>query len=788
MPTTTNFRISSELKNVIGRDLITDDFVAIFELVKNSFDAHATDVKIFFDFSNKQDAIYIIDNGKGMSETDIQKKWLFVAYSAKQDGSEDAGGSVSHYAGNKGVGRFSCDRLGRNLHLETRNNESDLINVINVDWGNFEGNSKKEFGSIPILLDKQDKFSEFAFLKGKSIKTGVVLKIFGLRNAPEWDHNKIIDLKRALSKLLDPFDGEMSNRRIEIISPKDWDYDKKEIADAKRENRVPITVNGDVENKLFEVIENKTTVIKAKIEANVLKITLIDRGMTIYRTEENIGEDYPLLCDVQFDAIIAFLNLAAKILFKRRMGIPSVQYGSLFLIRNGFRVFPVGEEADDFWGLDRRKQQGFRRFVGTREIQGRVKITTNELLDENFKEASSRNQGLISTPAVEELKQCTMRCLRKLEAYLTTVTWLDIEDKESDSPARLSLDQNKQNIIQLVEKLSLSPKIKVTYYNKDLISILNQKSDEFQTTLDSLRNIAQKNNDTDLLKEIAKVEQKLQKQQHALVETKKIAQQEIEARQKAESHAIKAEQAAKKAEVAKKVVEQQYQEEQKRNLFLTASADRDKEILEGFLHQITMSSADAKVGMENALILLRSGNLSQTKIQDIFTEQLEVLENICTLSKFGTFANFRLNSGMIKGDLCSFFEQYIQKVAKGFESMLELDCSNSGASFVTEFNPIEMGMVIDNLVSNSKKARATKFYIKIITMLDPNGIQIEIIDNGDGIKEDHKRIFERGFTRTNGSGIGLFFCKRILEKIGAEIVVSDHQPVHGASFTIRIPK
>ena len=84
MPTTTNFRISSELKNVIGRDLITDDFVAIFELVKNSFDAHATDVKIFFDFSNKQEAIYIIDNGKGMSEMDIQKKWLFVAYSAKQ--------------------------------------------------------------------------------------------------------------------------------------------------------------------------------------------------------------------------------------------------------------------------------------------------------------------------------------------------------------------------------------------------------------------------------------------------------------------------------------------------------------------------------------------------------------------------------------------------------------------------------------------------------------------------------------------------------------------------------
>ena len=35
------FRISSGLKSIIGRELITDDFIAVFELVKNSFDAGA---------------------------------------------------------------------------------------------------------------------------------------------------------------------------------------------------------------------------------------------------------------------------------------------------------------------------------------------------------------------------------------------------------------------------------------------------------------------------------------------------------------------------------------------------------------------------------------------------------------------------------------------------------------------------------------------------------------------------------------------------------------------------
>ncbi|OBU51859.1 hypothetical protein A9K69_18330 [Stenotrophomonas maltophilia] len=42
------FDVSSGLKSVIGRDLITNDEVAIFELVKNSFDANASNVQVYF--------------------------------------------------------------------------------------------------------------------------------------------------------------------------------------------------------------------------------------------------------------------------------------------------------------------------------------------------------------------------------------------------------------------------------------------------------------------------------------------------------------------------------------------------------------------------------------------------------------------------------------------------------------------------------------------------------------------------------------------------------------------
>ena len=80
-----SFKISTGLKRIIGRDLITNNLVAVFELVKNAFDADASMVSLVFE----EDRLFIIDNGKGMSYEDIINKWLFVAYSAKSDGTED---------------------------------------------------------------------------------------------------------------------------------------------------------------------------------------------------------------------------------------------------------------------------------------------------------------------------------------------------------------------------------------------------------------------------------------------------------------------------------------------------------------------------------------------------------------------------------------------------------------------------------------------------------------------------------------------------------------------------
>ena len=73
------FKVSSALKNIIGSDLINDDFIAVFELVKNSYDAHASEVRIkFIDIYGENPKISIIDNGKGMNYDDLVNKWEAV--------------------------------------------------------------------------------------------------------------------------------------------------------------------------------------------------------------------------------------------------------------------------------------------------------------------------------------------------------------------------------------------------------------------------------------------------------------------------------------------------------------------------------------------------------------------------------------------------------------------------------------------------------------------------------------------------------------------------------------
>ena len=160
-----HFKTNVQIKSIIGKDLINDDNIAILELVKNSFDADAKRVDISFcnlksnddkgndTFSENTSRLFIRDDGVGMDLTDITDKWLNIAYSEKKSRSRQFNRMM---AGAKGVGRFSCDRLGQFLRLYAKKNGKQCL-VLNIDWRKFEIDDKtKEIQSVDISYELID--------------------------------------------------------------------------------------------------------------------------------------------------------------------------------------------------------------------------------------------------------------------------------------------------------------------------------------------------------------------------------------------------------------------------------------------------------------------------------------------------------------------------------------------------------------------------------------------------------------------------------------------------------
>ena len=195
---TLNFDVSTGLKRVLGRELITNDEVAIFELVKNSFDAGADTVHLYFG----DDSVVVADNGSGMSFDDLREKWLFVAYSAKREENEerdfrDVAADRGLLAGSKGIGRFSSDRLGQEVILQTRARpgKTGTVHRLVVDWHRFEKDSKEHFETIPVKYTETDAFTLPGELQKfeAALRHGTVIQVQKLRR--KWDRTRLLALK-----------------------------------------------------------------------------------------------------------------------------------------------------------------------------------------------------------------------------------------------------------------------------------------------------------------------------------------------------------------------------------------------------------------------------------------------------------------------------------------------------------------------------------------------------------------------------------------------------------------
>ncbi|WP_210150734.1 sensor histidine kinase [Chryseobacterium scophthalmum] len=829
-----SFDVKTGMKNIIGRDLITDDFIAIYELVKNAHDAYASHVKITF----KLDEIIIADNGKGMSKEDLSEKWFSVAYSAKKDNSEDDDlkrhshlnnlKSKRFYAGAKGVGRFSCDRLGSKLELTTSKISSIKSYTVEVNWTDFENDAKQSFGSIEIPYKENSHISDYP----NSQIHGTILKINKLNS--HWSKEKLISLRRSLEKLINPF-SKQSDFSIEI--------DAKELLNDNLLSDSDKKINGIIDNTILKVLDLKTTQIELVVKDDLITSKIIDRGTLIYHIEE--FNTYQSIID-NLKINLYFLNKSAKINFGKLMDIEPVNYGNIFLFKNGFRVQPYGNVGDDSWELDNRKQQGYNRFLGTRDLFGSVDLIT-ENFDE-FKEVSSRDGGLVETVGKQLLFNIFKeKSFLRLERYVAGVLWgeafkrknyflnIDIaqnhrnelvEDKNKDSfEDALNNLGSKIDFVNLVKALSDDKKIKIVSYNKDLLNLVNEKLDNVQPKfIADLEKIAEQTNDKDLLSQVKLTENNFNK---ILKEKEKAVLKEEEERQKRIEAEAKAKAEAKKRELAEKKAKDE--EEKRRN----AELETERKEKERALAELAMLKAEKKARDEeknsknlkdklsietkknqylnstrktlsdDAEQLIHSidlyvGNAS-TYVNDLLASTLDeeiknkiynVKNNIDKAIKVSQIiikSNFDYKHTKQRINLPVYINEYIEDVAYSRPNI------NFKAEGVFDkfylINPIEIDIILDNLISNSAKANAKN----ILFDFDKNENKTIIKYYDDGIGMDSKlvnnptSIFELGVreSKERGSGIGMFDVRnRLLNLKGSITFIGNNKRLRGAAFEI----
>lgn len=810
------------IKNIIGKELINDDSVAVMELVKNAYDAGAKNVTVEFrnlKKSREQYELLIVDDGNGMSKEDILHKWLNLAYSIKRVQNTQ---NNRLQAGNKGIGRFSCDRLGKKLDIYTKNETG--ANQLKINWEDFENihDYSVQINEIPMKLrslSDHDIKQETGFdIK----KNGTIIKISYLRD--DWakfngeslfnevlNYQKFVALRSHLEKLINKSQVDSDDFRIFLNVP---DIDKTEEAYLK--------VNGEIQNRFFEKLNFNTTYIHSAIsdDGKYIITQLKDRDEVVFKTIEK-NTEFPDLKNVKI--ILMHLNPYGKVYFYKQMGIRSVNFGSVYLFINGFRIPPYGEPDNDAFGLEGRKGQGQRRYLGGRDIIGRIEI---EDRDDQYKIISSR-EGIAQNEAYLQLIHKSTKSsksqlknngffyktLKKLEKYVVDgLAWDGVpkglteskitnmvgdsdwtEDQEIYAMDRdeklaniakkvfsyISIDaksivdlQISTNLLSyLVDEMVLNnSKSDIERFLKDFFALPNHVIDEnlslFVNKLlalpDSDRVLEKYKNFvnlsySDLIESFDKDDTYQQ------LNNKIKILEDDEANLKKELELVKA---------------QKYQQE-KQILFLQSIQTLDKDQLLNLQHHIGLYSHD----IEGALISFKrdfkkNNGASEEQIFNFIDRVTLANKKVLTINKLATKSNFLTDSEVISADIVVFIEEYVNTIYLVEDSnRISIVLNTNGFSFITNFSPFELTIVLDNILSNAKKVNKPNKVLVVIDFFKYNdSLVIKVSNTGKGLDktiDDPLKIFDKGFTTTSGSGLGLYHVKQLLKKMNFDISVNE---------------
>lgn len=393
------FKFSSRFSQLIGRNLISNPIVAVSELVKNSYDADADNITV--EFQNLLSGIPILkidDDGEGMSFEDVATKWMMVGTDNKVHNPFTTKGRRK--LGEKGIGRFSVERLAQRLKIISTKLGDDFAISFSIDWDKYE-TYDGEFSQLTHEVLK---------LPCESGRKGTILFLEGLRDF--WGKDELLNLQKEL-ELLRPIDINQvsykkykflgSNIKINLIAP-DILNSRKYI------NSNFITY---AQAHLYgEIKEDGKAIVRIFIKSN------------ISASKEDITENFYYDVDdidtscgpVTYEA---FVFLKDKRLYRslnvenKDMDDYLKAFSGVKIYRDGFRILPFGD-ADNDWLELNAKRTGSPEFrIATYNTIGVVYITRDK--NPGLQDVLSR-ENMYETPEYMSLKEFVNEAFDKYTA------------------------------------------------------------------------------------------------------------------------------------------------------------------------------------------------------------------------------------------------------------------------------------------------------------------------------------------------------------------------------------
>lgn len=391
---------------LIGRELITDRITALFELVKNCYDANATRVDVVFENVSYDNAvvddttkevrvnpgskIVIEDNGYGMSFEDIRDKWMVIGTASKRTSPFSPRPFGRRCVGEKGIGRFAVDKLGDKVNIVTKKEEDDRWLNVEIDWNSyFNEVSPDEREHIRLFTDIENKYDYLDRNEGSGV-SGTKLIVSSVREF--WSKDDISRFYKEANKIVSPY--TLLNPPFKIyITAREYDWVEKPVEPDKIDfatEEAEITYRGGIQETLY-FDKDKGCIAK---------------------------KDGPLRIFGGISLKIFYFDENARRNYYRKYKDVNNRIDGIKIYRDGIIATPFAEaEANpdrkrDILGIDKRLWQDIFNRISTREIIGILDITK----DGNPKIIDATNrQDFIDNQEYRELKEFILEQLRAFE-------------------------------------------------------------------------------------------------------------------------------------------------------------------------------------------------------------------------------------------------------------------------------------------------------------------------------------------------------------------------------------